>query len=279
MKLLPGYRLAVAPRFHIDADWPTRLRLGAGTEVGDDGFFPRGPWREPTADELAALVAAPPPGVLPVIGEPTAVPAPSPDDHVLLFQIPEHLRAAWWRRVDAAAETGGPIPGFEEFAAEVAEFLAFKRLDTAGSARMEAVVTEAGARSIRVDPDTGRPSGLGPRIAPWLAWPTGDRPTLPRLHAVVNLADEATGVVIVNLTPAGLAAELDRRRLAVPATVGESIATFLHTCPDHPPLRVRLAPGEGCRLPAGGLILDADATGHEEPGVMLLISEDGRAGV
>jgi hypothetical protein len=235
-------------------------------------FFPRGPWRAPAEDELALLVAEPagPPGVLPLLDDPAA-PALTSDDHVLLFQIPEHLRAAWWALADAAAETGGPIPGFDGFAAKMAEFLAFKRLGTSGPARMEVLVTAADARSIRVDPKTGRPSGLGPTVAPWLPWPVGDRPTLPRLHAIVNLADEETGVVFTNLTPRALAAELDRGGRGVPATVGELVAGFLTACPDYPPVRVRLAPGEGCRLPAGELILDGDATGQRDPGVLLLV--------
>jgi len=40
-----------------------------------------------------------------------------------------------------------------------------------------------------------------------------------------------------------------------------------------PPIRLCLGPGEGFRLPPGGLILDGDATDKREPDVLLLISE------
>jgi hypothetical protein len=36
---------------------------------------------------------------------------------------------------------------------------------------------------------------------------------------------------------------------------------------------LRLGPGEGFRLPEGGLILDGDATDKHEPDILLLISE------
>lgn len=277
MSLLPGYRLAVAPRFHLDADWPGRLTLGTGVDELEGKFFPRGPWRPPAADDLAGLVGVPAvSGSLPMLGDDSGTAgAGHPDDAVCLFQIPEHLRAAWWDLLDAAAETGGPMEGFDAYAAKVGEFLAFKRLGAGASGRVEAIVTAVGERSIRRDPDIGRPSGLGPTVAPWAAWPGSGAP-VPRLHAVVNLGDEPSAVVLINLAPAALAAELARREPgAVPATVGELTSRFLRTCPDYPPVRVRLAAGEGCRIPAGGLILDGDPTGKEEPDVLLLVSEDG----
>jgi hypothetical protein len=103
----------------------------------------------------------------------------------------------------------------------------------------------------------------------------------PRLRAAVNLGDEGTGVVVINLTLSDLAAECARREPteSPPATVGELVAQFGAMCSDYPPVRVQLGPGEGCRLPNDGLILDGDVTGKEEPAVTLLISEDGAGGV
>jgi hypothetical protein len=298
MTLLPGYHLSVAPKFHIDADWITRLGVGAGVEEVGGKFFPRGTWRAPTEAELGVLVMgpatpAPKAGSLPLLGQnPAPVLTPREGephtppqagtlprdpllltDAVCLFQIPEHLRGAWWALLDASAEAGGPLQGFDEFAAQVSAFLAYKQLGATGSIQMEAIVTAAGARSIRRDPDTGEPSGLGSTIAPWSAWPQKGASD-PRLYAVVNLGDEPTGVVLINLPPVSMAAELIRCAPdePVPATAGALVERFLRVCPNYPPVRVRLGPGEGCRFPATGLILDGDPTRKAEPDVLLLIS-------
>jgi hypothetical protein len=284
MNLLPGWRLAVAPRFHLGADWPARLAIGNGVEEQDGAHFPRGPWRSPTPDELALLVAntpASPPGVLPLPGgesEPAPAAPCDPEATTCLFQIPAHLRGAWWDLLDAAADSGGRIEGFDRFAARVAGFLCFKRLPPPASAQMEAVVTATGGRSIRRDATTGRPAGLGSTVAPWTPWPGGVAGS--RLWGAVNLGDEDTALVMLNLPPATLAAELARlsRHHPAPATVGELVARFLRAFPDYPPIRLRLGPGEGCRLPAGGLILDGDPTGKQEPDVMLLISGNENGG-
>jgi hypothetical protein len=50
---------------------------------------------------------------------------------------------------------------------------------------------------------------------------------------------------------------------------------FIRAFPNYPPVRVRLGPGEGCRLPADGLILDGDPSGKAEIDMLLLISDDG----
>jgi hypothetical protein len=262
MTLLPGYRLTVAPKFHLDANWPVRLGIGAGVEEVEGKFFPRGPWRAPTSEELTLLV------------ESGSSQAGAPG----LFRIPEHLQNAWWALLDTSAEAGGELVGFNEFAAQVSAFLAFKGLAPSGPIQMEAIVTAPGERSIRRDPDTGRPSGLGSTLAPWAAWPRQSE-TVPRLHALVNLGDEPSGVVLINLPPALLAAELARRALGepTPMTVGALVERFLRVCSDYPPVRAGLGPAEGCLLPAGGLVLDGDPTGKDEPDVLLLISADERA--
>jgi hypothetical protein len=276
MNLLPGCRLAGAPRFHLDSDWAGRVSVGAGVDSVNGKFFPRGPWRAPTPDELAALVwRAEPLGALPVLGaEPTIVPAP--DDALCLFSLPEHLRAAWWALLDASADAGGPLRGFDHFAGQVSAFLAFKQLGVPTAAQMEAIVTAAGERSIRRTPDTGEPSGLGSTIAPWAAWPPHTETIVPRLRAIINLGDESTGVVWINLPFTDLAAEVVRRApdALLPNTVGALVEQFLGVSSDYPPVRVRLGAGEGCRIPACGLVLDGDPAGKAEPDVLLLISAE-----
>jgi hypothetical protein len=282
MSLLAGCRVAVAPKFHLNADWSSRIAIGAGVEESDGHFFFRGPWRSPTSAELALLVAASepqpaPPGVLPLLDDPATPPVHTraPDDCISLFQFPAHLQNAWWKLVEASAESGAPMQGFDGFAASVTEFLNFKQLGVSASTQMEVLMTAAGERSIRVDPGTGRPSGLGSTVAPWAACSSPGIAAVPRLHAVVNLGEEPTGVVVINLALSSLATELARCAPTEPppATVGELVARFLRARPDYPPVRLQLGAGEGCRLPACGLILDADATGKEEPSVLLLISE------
>jgi hypothetical protein len=56
MTLLPGFRLVVAPHFHLDVDWPARLTRGAGVEQARRGLVAHPPWLAATAEEAAALV-------------------------------------------------------------------------------------------------------------------------------------------------------------------------------------------------------------------------------
>jgi hypothetical protein len=85
---------------------------------------------------------------------------------------------------------------------------------------------------------------------------------------------EDSWLVLIAVPIQGLAATLALRHPGqpLPRTVRELVGWFLREFPDCPPIRLRLGPGEGFRLRAGGLILDADATDKQEPDVLLLIS-------
>jgi hypothetical protein len=255
--------LTVAPRFHLDPDWAVRLAVGAGIQETDGRFFPRGPWRPLTSEELSLLVSEPEDG-------------PGKDAEAgWLFRIPGHLRAAWWDLLDRSVEAGeAALSGFEDFIGQVAEFLRFKHLEVPASLQMEAMVTAPGRCSMRSDPETGVPAGLGPSLAPWTVCGV-TAGGVPRLWAVVNLGDEDTHLVLIAVPIPELAAALASRHpsQSAPATVGELAGRFLSEFPDCPPIRLRLGPGEGFRLPSGGLILDGDATDKQEPDVLLLISE------
>jgi hypothetical protein len=260
----PRCRLAVAPRFHLAPDWAARLSVGAGVREEGGRFFPHGPWRPMTADELNLFISAPEHG-----------PEGSPEAG-WLFQIPGHLRAAWWDLLDRSVGAGAvALPGFEDFAGQVAEFLRFKQMDVPPGIHMEAVVAAAGRCSMRSDPATGAPSGMGPSLAPWAACAPPEGGRVPQLWAAVNLGDEGTWLVLIAIPIPGLAANLASRDpgRALPATVGELARLFLREFPGCLPVRLRLGPGEGFRLPSGGLILDGDATDKQEPDVVLLISE------
>jgi hypothetical protein len=108
--------------------------------------------------------------------------------------------------------------------------------------------------------DEPRPSGSG-----------------PRLWGRINLGDEETSLVLINLPCRQLDVELRRLSPYQPAsaTVGELAGQFLRSCADYPPVRLILGPGEGCRLPPDGLILGSYLGGKQEPDVMLFISHEG----
>src|SRR4051812_9919409 len=93
---LPECRFAVAPRFHLSIDWADRLLLGTGDRV-------------PTEAELALLVRDPATG--------------AEERNLWLFELPRHLRQAFWVVVDSAGQGRGPEQ-FDACAAEVASFLA-----------------------------------------------------------------------------------------------------------------------------------------------------------
>src|SRR5262245_51857840 len=132
MILQPGSRFTIAPHFQLTADWPRRLRVGAGVEEIEGCFLPRGPWRSPTAEELAALVWD------------RAAPAQEgAGDCVCLFRLPAHFLTAWWEVLGQAADDGR-LPGFGTFVSRLAEFLAFKGLPLPEGARCDAVVSPGG---------------------------------------------------------------------------------------------------------------------------------------
>jgi hypothetical protein len=163
MTLQPGCRFVVAPHFHLPADWPRRLLVGAGVDEADGGSYSREAWRPPTADELAVLLGP--------SDEPTSPQEAA--ESVCLFQLPEHLRSAWWDLLErAAADLGeGRLPGFDAFVNRVVEFLAFKDLPGLEGARCTLVVSKPGHRSAR----WGQP-----------------------LWGGINLGDEDTSVVLIN---------------------------------------------------------------------------------
>ena len=79
---------------------------------------PRGPWRPLTADEMPLLISGPGHG-------------PGTDAEAgCLFQIPGHLRAAWWDLLDRSVEAGdAALPGFEDFTRQVRQIRAMGPLD------------------------------------------------------------------------------------------------------------------------------------------------------
>ena len=248
MILQPGCRFVVAPHFHLPAEWARRLRVGTGVAEADGCFFPHSSWRPPTPDELPLLVRA--------SDGPTT--SEELEASVCLFRLPGHLHSEWWKLLEQAAEVlgDGPLAGFESFAGRVGEFLAFKGLPIPEGARCDVVVSKPGQWS-----SLGTLSPFAERKA-------------TRLWGGINLGDEETSVVLINLFCWQLERELRRRfpDQPSPAAVGELVGHFLRSCSDYPPVRLLLGPGEGYRLPQGGLILDGYGGDKQEPDVLLLIS-------
>jgi hypothetical protein len=162
MTPVPGFRLAVAPSFHLDIDWPRRLSLGAAVKQTSQVPVARPSWRPVGADDLAVLVLDPTqPGARAELPR-----------CVCLFVVPVHLRAAFWDVV-AQAERLGAIPAdeFGAFTGGVARFLTFKQLPVPGGAAFELVVSQP-----------GRPAPLDPSSA----W------------GLINLGENSVSVVFLN---------------------------------------------------------------------------------
>jgi hypothetical protein len=266
MILQPGVRFVVAPYFHLQADWPLRLLVGAGVEESDRGFIPLNCWRPPSAHELSLLTR--------VSNGPTSV--EDLDTSVCLFQLPEHLCSAWWKLLDQTSEMrgNGRLPGFDTFVRQIVDYMVFKRLPVPEGASCDVIVGSSGQNFGTWELHAGHTAGLRCDMAAAAPWPGDDGFQGRRLWAGINLGDEETSIVIINLFCRQLQAELHRQlpEQPSPATVGELVRQFLRACSDYPTVRLILKPGEGYRIPRGGLILDSYPKDKKEPDVMLTIS-------
>ncbi len=161
---------------------------------------------------------------------------------------------------------------------QVGEFLAFKNLPVPESARCEVIISNPAQPLGHRSPEANSSGGLQCNLASGTPWPWAKEHRLARLWGGINLGDEETSVVLINLPCRRLDEELRRRfpgQLS-PATVGELTGRFLRPCSDYPPIRLILGPGEGYRLPQGGLILDGYPEGKREPDMLLVISHESR---
>jgi hypothetical protein len=268
MTLQPGCRFVVAPHFHLTLDWPQRVLIGAGVVEDEGRFIAQQPWRTPTADELSLMVL---PLDQPISGD-------ALEDILCLFQLPEHLLSAWWSLLGQSAEAlgVGQLAGFDAFANQVAEFLAFKELPMPPGVRCDVVVSDVEQQANQLSSKTNRNTGFYCNLAPWTPWPWEDEHAWPRQWGGINLGDEHTAITLINLPCAQLAKEL-RRLLPYepePATVSELMGRFLRLRSDYPPVRLILKPGEGFQLPQGGLILGHCFEDKREADVLLVISRD-----
>jgi hypothetical protein len=156
---------------------------------------------------------------------------------------------------------------------QVVDFLAFKSLPVPEGARCDVVVSNPGQPFVTWGPEANHPIGLRCNLAAEAPWPEVDGLRWPGLWGAINLGDEETSIVMINLACRQLDAELHRRFPDQPssAAVGKLVGQFLRFCSDYPPVRLLLGPGEGYRLPRGGLILDGCLKNKQEPDVLLMI--------
>jgi hypothetical protein len=230
-------------------DWSRRVLLGTSAQRAGDDPIACSAWRTPDGGELDLLVVAADLSMAP----------PGLDDSLCLFRLPRHLLDSWWRLLERAGETvSNRLEGFEAFAVEVARFLAFKEVPVPEGAGFDLLVTRPGQVSFRLE---------GP--APGVAVEAGGS----RLWGGINLGTEAASLVFLNLPARALRDELAARSLpGVPAdTLGELVRQFLALFPEYPLVRLRVEPGEGYRLPAGGLYASGCTLDQLDPDVLLLI--------
>jgi hypothetical protein len=253
-----GCSVVVAPSFYLRIDWPRRLLLAAGVEREGAAFFPRSNWRPPDDREVDLLTRQ---GLA---------------DCLSLFQLPRHLFTAWGRLLERAGVSGeGRLEGFDAFVADVAEFLAFKDLPVPEGAAFDLLVSTPGLRSL---PRKGMAPGLTFSLAAHAPYPVEGATRWPRLWGGVNLGEESTSLLFINLLAAELLAELRRRYPDpfAPSTLAELADRFLTLCPDYPPVRLRIEPGEGFRLPAAAILVDGCTLDKTEPDLLLQIRHPGQ---
>jgi len=267
MILTHGHPLVVAPFFHQSVDWSSRLLVSGGALEDEGRFVPQPPWRAPTAAELAALIADRAPAQRDDL-----------DGCLCLFALPQHLQTTWWDLLDRTRLTGTMhLEGFDVFVREVASLLTFKELPVPDGATFDLVASQPGQRSIRYSAGGARPEGMAFDRSPRTTWPLSPEGRPARLWGAINLGNEAISAVLVNLAAQQMHDVLALRFPGLPAaaTHGELAAGFLTHLPDYPPIRLRIEPGEGYRLPAGGILVDACTLDMHEPAVLLLIGDRG----
>jgi len=259
MQLQAGFSFCIAPRFHSRLAWQERLRVNTGVEGDGRRFYPRDDWRLPSPAELALLVDDP----AQMRGPTEAILATS---QVGVLVLPAHIRAAWWTVVEQADVLSGKLDGYETFVATLNEFLRFKRMLLPSRCGFVVSASQPGQRSTRIDPATGELAGLG-------FSETQTTEPCSRLLGLINLGDEATQLVLLNLPLHDMHASLTKQRQTAGGKMSarDFLTRFLTTLPTYPLVGVRLDPGDGLWLPDGGMVYDGDTRGKQELDLILTI--------
>ena len=199
-----------------------------------------------------------------------------------LFQLPGHLRSVWWELLQQSANDlgSGQLPGFDAFVTQIVDFLAFKELPVPPGAKCDLIVTQRES-SDGIDKSAREQS---PQLVSSIESMTPSSQIGEQKRSAVwggiNVGDEIASFAVINFDFHQMAVELLSMFPETPRTilVGELANRFLHSCPDYPPVRVTLAPGEGFRLPRLGAILEPCPRNDDgNAGLFLMFRETGSA--
>ncbi len=266
MQLQAGFLFRVAPRFHNRLPWSHRLQINGGVECSAQRFFPRNDWRKLSPGELALLIDECPQSAA-TARAPTLDTMLSPSRAGLLA-IPSHLRASWWTVAERADTSNGRMEGYESFVAQLLEFLRFKRLPLPEHCGFDVVASRPSQRSTHLDAAGESVMGLG-----FNTLLQGESRHASRLVGAINLGDEATHLVLLNLSPPAMCSILVRQgQTEITATSSpELLKQFFAALPDYPLVRLRLDPGEGLWLPNDAVVYDRDTQGKQDLDLVLTI--------
>ena len=140
------------------------------------------------------------------------------------------------------------------------EFLRFKEVALPSPCRVDVKVSRPGEPSTRWDAASGSPGGL--------AFDGEGKGAFDRLAGIINLGDEATHLVLLNLGPPAMAEMAGRSGPSAPGP--ELLRRFFATAATYPLLRVRLEAGDGLWLPVG-IVYDGCTLDQREVDVALTI--------
>ena len=265
--------LVTAPRFRPRRPWADRLRLNGGIEHEGRRVHPRSNWRPPTTRELSLLVR-PGPGCespltrVPVSENPESAGPPHHEEICLkpweagLVVIPARLREAWWASAGWAVPPTGRDDGYHRFVAAVLEFLRFKRLPLPARCEADLLASRPDLRGNRLDPTTGELGGLG-----------FSAPASQRTVGMINLGDETTHLVLLNVPAHGMRTLLAQDGESDPRSLSPSdlVSRFFEAYPDYPLTRVSLDPGEGVWFPGVDVVHDGWPGAKQGADVVLTI--------
>ncbi len=250
MQLRPGYRVAVAPNFHLPIDWTERLHVNGGAEQSAHRYWSRQDWRPPTTEEMTILVD----------GE--------SEDRLDVFRLADHFISRWWQLLSEMEAPGANPTAFHDYIAEVCRFLRFKNLPLPKEAECALVASRPGQRSLDWNAASSGDNGLAFDLAPSIRW-RQEMVSSPRLWGGINLGDEPMSLVFLNLTPLQMSeALIETRSESDTESVVPLGIQFLGSFSDYPLVKLRLEPGEGYRLPIG-VLGEHSTVDKSEPSLVL----------
>jgi hypothetical protein len=89
--------------------------------------------------------------------------------------------------------------------------------------------------------------------------------------AAINLGDEASHIVLLNLPPAGMAGLVDEAGAGPAPPLADLTPRFFEARSTYPLVRIRLDPGEGLWFPTSGVVCDGWTREKRELDVVLTI--------